>query len=87
MRASLLIGLIFRRLNARSPAPSMMALIGVLSILMSEQLLPISAYQAGQPEANSEESVSIEMGQQLLFRDWPKALFVMPHCIAGTSQK
>ena len=40
--AGLLVGVIYSLLNVRSPAPPLIALVGLLGILMGEQLIPVS---------------------------------------------
>jgi XapX domain-containing protein len=40
--AGLLVGVIYSILNVRSPAPPVVALIGLLGILAGEQLVPIA---------------------------------------------
>jgi XapX domain-containing protein len=40
--AGLLVGVIYSLLNVRSPAPPLIALVGLLGILMGEQLVPVS---------------------------------------------
>lgn len=40
--AGLLIGLIYSLLHVRSPAPPMIALIGLLGILAGEQIVPMA---------------------------------------------
>jgi XapX domain-containing protein len=37
----LLVGVIYSLLNVRSPAPPMVALVGLFGILIGEQLLPV----------------------------------------------
>lgn len=39
--AGLLVGVIYSLLNVRSPAPPMIALIGLLGILLGEQIIPV----------------------------------------------
>ncbi len=39
--AGVLVGLIYALLNVRSPAPPMIALIGLLGILIGEQSVPV----------------------------------------------
>ena len=39
--AGLLVGVLYSVLNVRSPAPPVVALIGLLGILLGEQLLPV----------------------------------------------
>jgi XapX domain-containing protein len=40
--SGVLVGLIYSLLNVRSPAPPLVALVGLLGILVGEQLLPVS---------------------------------------------
>jgi XapX domain-containing protein len=40
--AGLLVGVIYSLLNVRSPAPPLIALVGLLGILAGEQLIPVS---------------------------------------------
>jgi len=39
--AGLLVGVIYSLLNVRSPAPPLVALIGLLGILVGEQVIPV----------------------------------------------
>jgi XapX domain-containing protein len=39
--AGLLVGVIYSLFNVRSPAPPMVALVGLFGILIGEQLLPV----------------------------------------------
>ena len=39
--AGLLVGLIYSLLNVRSPAPPIVALVGLLGILVGEQIIPV----------------------------------------------
>lgn len=39
--AGILVGVIYSLLNVRSPAPPIIALIGLLGILIGEQLVPV----------------------------------------------
>lgn len=39
--AGLLVGVVYSLLHVRSPAPPMIALIGLLGILLGEQLIPV----------------------------------------------
>lgn len=41
LAAGLLVGVVYSLLNVRSPAPPMIALVGLLGILMGEQLWPL----------------------------------------------
>jgi XapX domain-containing protein len=40
--AGLLVGVVYALLNVRSPAPPVIALVGLLGILLGEQLVPIA---------------------------------------------
>ena len=40
--AGLLVGVIYSLLNVRSPAPPLVALVGLLGILAGEQIVPIA---------------------------------------------
>ncbi len=42
LAAGLLVGVIYGVLNVRSPAPPVIALVGLLGILIGEQLVPIA---------------------------------------------
>jgi XapX domain-containing protein len=42
--AGILVGVIYGLLNVRSPAPPVVALIGLLGILIGEQLVPIGKH-------------------------------------------
>ncbi|MFC7400591.1 XapX domain-containing protein [Chelatococcus sp. GCM10030263] len=42
LAAGLLVGVIYSLLNVRSPAPPVVALIGLLGILAGEQIVPIA---------------------------------------------
>jgi XapX domain-containing protein len=44
LAAGLLVGLIYSVLNIRSPAPPLVALVGLLGILVGEQLLPVGRH-------------------------------------------
>jgi XapX domain-containing protein len=39
--AGLLVGVIYSLLNVRSPAPPLIALVGLLGILIGEQIIPV----------------------------------------------
>jgi len=39
--AGMLVGVIYSLLNVRSPAPPLVALVGLLGILIGEQLIPV----------------------------------------------
>jgi len=40
--AGLLVGIVYSLLNVRSPAPPLVALIGLLGILAGEQIIPLA---------------------------------------------
>ncbi|RAI44563.1 XapX domain-containing protein [Rhodoplanes roseus] len=40
--AGLLVGVVYSLLNVRSPAPPVVALIGLLGILLGEQIVPVA---------------------------------------------
>ena len=42
LAAGLLVGLIYGMLNVRSPAPPVVALVGLLGILLGEQVVPLA---------------------------------------------
>lgn len=45
--AGLLVGIIYALLNVRSPAPPVIALVGLLGILVGEQLPPLAKRMLG----------------------------------------
>jgi XapX domain-containing protein len=40
--AGLLVGIVYSLLNVRSPAPPVVALVGLLGILIGEQVIPVA---------------------------------------------
>ena len=40
--AGLLVGIVYSLLNVRSPAPPVVALVGLLGILLGEQIIPLA---------------------------------------------
>lgn len=42
LAAGLLVGIVYSLLNVRSPAPPVIALVGLLGILAGEQIVPIA---------------------------------------------
>ncbi len=42
--AGLLVGIIYGLLNVRSPAPPVVALVGLLGILVGEQIIPVAKH-------------------------------------------
>ncbi|WP_276122312.1 XapX domain-containing protein [Pararhizobium qamdonense] len=52
--AGLLVGVVYSLLNVRSPAPPVVALVGLLGILVGEQLVPlVKSIWAREPAAMS----------------------------------
>jgi XapX domain-containing protein len=45
--AGLVVGIVYHLLNVRSPAPPVVALVGLLGILLGEQVVPIAKRIAG----------------------------------------
>ncbi|MBA3939967.1 MAG: XapX domain-containing protein [Sphingopyxis sp.] len=48
--AGLLVGLVYSLLGVRSPAPPIVALIGLAGILLGEQIVPLAKRLADRPE-------------------------------------
>ena len=44
LAAGLLVGVVYSLLNVRSPAPPAIALIGLLGILIGEQVIPVARH-------------------------------------------
>ena len=44
LSAGVLVGLIYSLLNVRSPAPPLIALVGLLGILLGEQIIPVAKH-------------------------------------------
>jgi len=42
--AGLLVGIVYSLLNVRSPAPPVIALVGLLGILVGEQIIPVARH-------------------------------------------
>ena len=42
LAAGLLVGIVYSLLNVRSPAPPVIALVGLLGILVGEQIIPLA---------------------------------------------
>jgi XapX domain-containing protein len=42
--AGLLVGVVYSLLNVRSPAPPVVALVGLMGILMGEQIIPVAKH-------------------------------------------
>ncbi|MBP8232289.1 DUF1427 family protein [Rhizorhabdus sp.] len=52
MGAGLLAGLLYSLIGVRSPAPPAVALVGLLGILLGEQMLPAAKKLIASPEHN-----------------------------------
>lgn len=48
--AGLLVGIVYSMLGVRSPAPPVIALLGLAGILLGEQLIPVAKRLASLPE-------------------------------------
>lgn len=48
--AGLLVGVVYSLLGVRSPAPPVIALVGLAGILLGEQLIPVAKRVADRPE-------------------------------------
>ncbi|CCA90763.1 DUF1427 family protein [Novosphingobium sp. PP1Y] len=53
LAVGLLVGLIYSLLNVRSPAPPTIALLGLLGMLLGEQIIPIAKRIAAGKEVTS----------------------------------
>ena len=62
--AGLLVGIIYALLNVRSPAPPVIALVGLLGILIGEQLVPLAKRAFG-PEPVTTAWVSTQCGEHV----------------------
>ena len=49
----LLVGLIYSLLNVRSPAPPLVALVGLLGILIGEQIVPVGKHMLAGTSLNA----------------------------------
>jgi XapX domain-containing protein len=64
--AGLLVGVVYSLLGVRSPAPPMIALVGLLGILLGEQIVPLVTRLASKNSAA--EFVMTECRNQVLGR-------------------
>jgi XapX domain-containing protein len=60
LAAGLLVGVIYSLVHVRSPAPPVVALVGLLGILIGEQIPPFVKQMMGKPT-----STSVFVGQQV----------------------
>ncbi|MBY0242759.1 MAG: XapX domain-containing protein [Burkholderiaceae bacterium] len=87
LAAGLLVGIIYGVLNVRSPAPPVVALVGLLGILLGEQLPPLIKQWRQLPTAQS-AGLDKQMRPPLIKRWWLLAEArtawldeqVKPHC-------
>lgn len=63
--AGLLVGVVYSLLNVRSPAPPVIALVGLLGILLGEQVVPLAKRMLG-PEPVTAAWVSSQCGEHVL---------------------
>jgi XapX domain-containing protein len=66
LAAGVLVGVVYSLLHVRSPAPPLVALVGLLGILIGEQVIPVGrAVLAGHPwrTACSDTTVEHVLGQ------------------------
>ncbi|WP_420006459.1 XapX domain-containing protein [Arenibacterium sp. LLYu02] len=63
--AGLLVGVIYSLLHVRSPAPPVVALVGLLGILIGEQAMPVYRWLVG--------SHGIDTARHHLFGEMPSA--------------
>ena len=61
LSAGLLVGIIYALLDVRSPAPPVIALVGLLGILLGEQIVPLAKRLLG-PERLTAAWVSSQCG-------------------------
>lgn len=63
--AGLLVGIVYSLLNVRSPAPPVIALVGLLGILIGEQVVPVIKRALG-PEPVTTAWISTQCGPHVL---------------------
>jgi len=63
--AGLLVGMVYSLLNVRSPAPPVIALVGLLGILLGEQVVPLVKRAMG-PEPVTAAWISSQCGEHVL---------------------
>ena len=56
--AGILVGVVYALLKVRSPAPPVIALVGLLGILIGEQLVPVAKRLLGPPPVATAASAS-----------------------------
>ena len=65
--AGLLVGIVYNLLGVRSPAPPVIALVGLLGMLLGEQLIPFAKRMLG-PEPVTAAWVQRQCGDHVLGR-------------------
>ena len=71
LSAGLLVGIIYALLDVRSPAPPVIALVGLLGILLGEQIVPLAKRLLG-PEPLTAAWISSQCGGHV-FGELPAA--------------
>ena len=84
LAVGLLVGAIYGFLNVRSPAPPVIALLGLLGILLGEQIAPL-ARRVVSGERMSVTAVKAECGEHI-FGALPSARTVNPADAAARSK-
>ncbi|PKV11622.1 XapX domain-containing protein [Xanthomonas prunicola] len=83
LAAGLLVGMIYSLLNVRSPAPPIIALVGLLGILVGEQLPPLARQLLTRSQA--ETSWIQQQVRPHMFGHLPKAQRPPPRAKNGTA--
>ncbi len=65
LAVGVLVGLIYGLLNVRSPAPPVVALVGLLGMLIGEQIMPVAKQLFG-PSPASLSSIGADCASHLL---------------------
>jgi XapX domain-containing protein len=81
LAVGLLVGAIYGFLNVRSPAPPVIALVGLLGILLGEQIAPL-ARRVVAGERSTASSVKAECGEHI-FGELPSARSADPSSTAS----
>lgn len=71
LAAGLLVGVIYALLNVRSPAPPVIALVGLLGILVGEQLPPLAKRLMGGSSASSSLASHLDDSRHHVFGHLP----------------
>jgi len=84
LAVGLLVGAIYGFLNVRSPAPPVVALVGLLGILIGEQIAPL-ARRVVAGERITVTAVKAECGEHI-FGELPSARTITPSEAAARSK-